>query len=240
MTTTPSIPLGLGIYTRSEASRLLGMSPGRVSRWVAGYTYWLREGRRKPDRRSRPPVIRTELPQLRSVLALSFLELMELRVVKALTDRGLSLQHVRAAAQIASVAFDTKHPFASRRVFTDGKAIFSAVDDDPTAPNVVKWRKGEIIQVVAGPIFAQFLSEIEFDSTTSLARRWWPCGRKYPVLLDPAVAFGAPVAEKTGIRTTTIARYCRHTSAGETAEAFELPKRVVEAALNFEERLAAA
>lgn len=240
MTTGHPIPFGLGIYTRSEASRLLGMSPGRVSRWVAGYTYWLREGRRRPDRRSQPPVIRTELPQLGSVLALSFLELMELRVVKALTDRGLSLQHVRSAARVASHEFNTQHPFASRRVFTDGKAIFSAVDNEPSTPNVVKWKKGEIIQVVAGPIFAQFLNEIDFDRTTSLARRWWPCGRKYPVLLDPAVAFGAPIAEKTGIRTTTLARYCRHTSPGETAEAFELPKRVVEAAFNFEERLAAA
>ncbi|HVX88993.1 MAG TPA: hypothetical protein VG940_08710 [Gemmatimonadales bacterium] len=235
-----TVPLGLGIYTRAEAARLLGMTPGRVGRWVAGYTYWLREGRQRPDRRKQPPVIRTELPQLGTVLALSFLELMELRVVKALTDKGLSLQHVRAAARIAGKEFDTRHPFASRRVFTDGTSIFSAVDDHPSAPNVVKWRKGEIVQVVAGPIFAQFLSEIEFDSATALARRWWPCGRKYPVLLDPAIAFGAPVAEKTGIRTTTIARYCRHTNASETAEAFELPKRVVEAALHFEERLAAA
>ncbi len=173
-------------------------------------------------------------------MALSFLELMELRVVKALVDRDLSLQHVRRAAQLAAKRFNTRHPFASRRVFTDGRHIFSAISDEVTAPNVVKWTPGDIDQVVAGPVFDQFLSEIEFDTSTLLAARWWPLGRQVPVVLDPALRFGAPVVAGTGVRTSTLARLARTSSVRDVAVAYEMEVAHAQAAVDFERILSAA
>lgn len=236
----PLIRPGIGIYVRADAARLLRMSPARLRRWVGGYTYWLRGATATRARRRRPPVIKTDLPVIHDTVALSFLELMELRVVKAVVDAGVSLQHVRGAAQLAADHFDTDHPFASRRVFTDGRAIFSAVSDDADAPDVVKWRAGEIEQVIAGGVFDQFLHEIEFDDATSLAERWWPMGRTVPVVLDPRVAFGAPIVAGTAVRTNVVARLAREASLDEAAVAYEIERRQAEAAVQFESRLAAA
>lgn len=236
----PLIRPGIGIYSRADAARLLRMSPARLRRWVSGYTYWLRGATTTRSRRQRPPVIKTDLPVIHDVIAISFLELMELRVVKAVVDAGVSLQHVRSAAQLAADRFGTDHPFASRRVFTDGRAIFSAVSEDADAPNVVKWRADEIDQVIAGGVFQQFLQEIEFDEVTSLAERWWPMGRTIAVVLDPRVAFGAPIVEGTAVRTSVVARLAREVSLDAAAVAYEIERRQAEAAVQFESRLAAA
>lgn len=236
----PVIRPGIGIYARADAARLLGMSAARLRRWVGGYTYWLRASTPTRARRHRPPVIRTDLPVVDDVVALSFLELMELRVVKAIVDAGVSLQHVRAAARLAADHFHTDHPFASRRVFTDGRAIFSAVSADDAAPDVVRWRADDIDQVIAGGIFEQFLHEIEFDPASCLAERWWPLGRGQPVVLDPRIAFGAPVVAGTAVRTSVVARFARHASVDEAAVAYEIERRQADAAVEFERQLAAA
>jgi uncharacterized protein (DUF433 family)/DNA-binding transcriptional MerR regulator len=236
-----TIKPGIGIYSRPEAARLLGMTPSRLRRWVSGYTYWLRYDRSDArQRRSRPPVIATDLPVIDSFIALSFLELMELRVVKALVDKGVSLQHVRAAARLASEHFRTDHPFASCRVFTDGSSIFSAMSSEEASPDVVKWQRAEIEQLVAGGIFESFLQEIQFDPETSLAYRWWPLGQSRPVVLDPRISFGAPIIDGTAVRTVTVARMAAHLSVNEAAVAYELERRQVEAAVEFEAQLAAA
>lgn len=234
------IPLGIGIYGQSEAARLLRMMPSRLRRWVNGYTYWLHTPVTGQEKRKRPPVIRTEIPVVDGVVALSFLELMELRVVKAIVDKGLSLQHVRRAARLAARRFDTRHPFASRRVFTDGRNIFSSLSHTDSAPDIVKWKAGEIDQVIAGPVFERFLEEIEFDDATSLAQRWWPLGKKIPIVLDPRVSFGAPVVERTGVRTSTLASLAEQSSVLDAAAAYQLDVKFVNAAVSFESRLRAA
>ena len=191
-------------------------------------------------RRRQLPLVYTELPSIDGNIALSFFELMELRVVKALVDHEISLQHIRGAAKIAAERFATRHPFASQRVFTDGRDIFSSVTEDVHAPNVVRWRAAEIDQVVAGPIFDQFLREIEFDSATSLALRWWPKGREVPIVLDPAISFGAPIIVGTRLRTSTVARLARVGSVRDAAIAYEIDVAQANAAVAFEQTLVAA
>ena len=96
-----SVPLGVGYYSRAEAARLLSMTPSRVRRWVSGYTYWLVRSDDDRERRAQGPVVKTDLPLVDQAMALSFVELMELRVVKAFLERGISLQRVRKAAALA-------------------------------------------------------------------------------------------------------------------------------------------
>ena len=109
-----------------------------------------------------------------------------------------------------------------------------------TAPNVVKWTRADIDQVVAGPVFDQFLSEIEFDTSTLLAARWWPLGRQVPVVLDPALRFGAPIVAGTGVRTSTLARLARTTTILDVAVAYEIQVAHAQAAVDFERMLSAA
>lgn len=232
--------LGLGIYSRGEVARLLNLSSNRVSSWIRGYRYtWGPKERRRHG--EQPSVIKTDIPIIGGSVAVSFLELVELLVVKQFRDEGIPLQTVRVAWNHAAQAFKTRHPFANRRVFTDGGHIFMALRDDDFAPDVLEVSsRRSPFQIIAGPIFRHSLDEFEFDEQTELARRWWPLGRKVPVVVDPKIAFGAPVVSGTRVPTTIIARYAETRSIKVVADAFDLPRERVEAAVKFESRLARA
>jgi uncharacterized protein (DUF433 family) len=229
--------LGVGIYSRAEVARLLRLSPSRVSSWVRGYRYaWGPKERRRHGQQ--PAVVKTDIPTIDGSLSISFLELVELFVVKQFRDKGIPLQTVRVAWNHAAQAFQTSHPFADRRVFTDGGAIFMALRDDELWPDLLEVSsRREPFQIVAGPILRQSFDEIEFDDRTELARRWWPGGRGVPVVLDPAIAFGAPVIPGTRVPTAIIARYAETRAIDVVADAFELPSDQVSAAVEFERRL---
>jgi uncharacterized protein (DUF433 family) len=234
-----TVPLGVGIYTRAEAARLIGVTQTRLRRWVGGYTYWYRH-QSVESRRRRPAVVQSKLPVLGGSVALSFVELMELRVVKALVDRGISLQHVRAAATLAARQFDTSYPFAARRVFTDGQRVFATLARDPSVAEMIELSRDAMDQIIAGRVFEPFLDDVDFDAVTTLAERWWPLGRSVPVVLDPRIAFGAPVVAGTRIRTNIVAGMASRTTPDETARVYRVSVESVQAAVRFEQQLAAA
>jgi uncharacterized protein (DUF433 family) len=239
--TPHTIPLGTGIYLRSDAARLLRVSAPRLRRWVDGYTYWYDRHGSPTTRRSRPPIVSRDLPVIDRAIALSFVELMELRVVKALVDHGMSLQAVRAVAMVAADYFQTQHPLASRRLYTDGKKAFAALHgDNRDIPDLVELSPHQVEQVIAGEVFQPFLAEVDFNPTSALAERWWPLGKDVPIVLDPAIAFGAPSVAGTAIRTSTLARMIAETDPVETAAAFQLEPAQATAAWDFEQQLHAA
>jgi uncharacterized protein (DUF433 family) len=185
--------------------------------------------------------VKRDLPVIDHAIALSFVELMELRVVKALIDHGMSLQAVRAVANVASAYFGTAHPLASKRVYTDGKKAFAALHgDERETPDLVELSLHRVQQVIAGKVFQPFLAEIDFNSSTSLAERWWPLGRDVPIVLDPHIAFGAPTVAGTGIRSSTLVRMMEEDGVEATASAFQLSGVEVQAAWDFEQYLQAA
>ncbi len=239
MLNRPVIRLGVGIYSRSDAARLLGVTPSRLRRWVSGYTYhYTYRTRRRTGQQ--PPVVSPDLPKIDDTIALSFVELMELRVVKALIERGVSLQRIRAASRLASEIFGTLHPLASKRVFTDGEKIFSSLSQDVSDPDLIELSKDKQFQVILGRVLEPFLGEIDFDHQTNLAFTWWPKGRSVPVVLNPRIAFGAPTIQGTRIRTSALVRLAGSTPIVDLAHAFHVPVPQVRAALDFERELAAA
>ena len=235
----PRVPLGVGIYSRAEAARLLRLTPQRLGRWVLGYTYWLKAG--TPRRTHKPPVVHTDLPMIDGTVALSFLELMELRVVKAFVGKGVPLQRVRVAAQRIADLFQTTHPFAHQRVYTDREQIYVALSDVGIEPDLLQVTgQHASSQLIAGGIFDRYLEETDFEETTALAGRWFPLGRQVPIVLDPHIAFGAPVIAGTGIRTDVLSLYAAGNPPPAVARAFELELPRVQAAIDFETQLARA
>jgi len=164
---------------------------------------------------------------------------MELRVVKALIDVGLSLQHVRRIARLASDLFQTPYPFASRRIFTDGHEVFASLTRDTDDPTLIEISSRHP-QLIARPIIADYITELDFDLHSSLAKRWWPLGRDVPIVLDPDVSFGAPVVAGTATRTEVLAGLVRVTGVARAAEAFFVDESAATAAMEFESQLAAA
>ncbi len=116
-------PILSAIYTIAEAARLCGLSTGRVRRWVRGYSF-----RRGEDIRSSPPVVRTPRQiSEKNTVGLDFLDLIEIRYVKAFVEAGVSWHVLRAAHGRASEMLRVDRPFATEKFFTDGQTILTQI-----------------------------------------------------------------------------------------------------------------
>ena len=226
--------LGKGLYSPAEAARLVGISSSRARRRIQGYRfeYETRAGKRRSHS---APIIHTDLPKIGELVAVSFLELIELRVVAAFLRRGVPMRKIRRAFKHASRILEVGHPFALQKFKTDGKGIFMNRDEF----HVLLELSGG--QYAFPEILNDYLDQIEFDDVTDLAKRWWPLGRNKPIVIDPAVAFGTPVISGTRIPVRTILDALK---AGETKKAvcgwYDIPSQSVTSAIAFGQQQEAA
>lgn len=58
-------------------------------------------------------------------------------------------------------------------------------------------------------------------------------------MLDPKIAFGAPIVEGTAVRTDVVAGMVKATSRESAAQVYVLSERQVDSAIEFEKALAA-
>lgn len=216
-------------YSAAEVGRMVGLHPARVRRWLRGYDY-----RYAAKIRHQRPVIRRRGP--RPGTYASFLDLIDLLFVKRFLDHGVSLQRVRRALDEASEILGTDH-FACSNFFTDGREIYLEVREAGDA--ILQLLSGG--QWVIAPLIRKLAEQIDFDSETGLARRWYPLGPGTRVVLDPCIAFGHPAL--VGRRTLTANVYdfyrAERRSLERTCEWLALEPEEVRAAVAFEERIAA-
>jgi uncharacterized protein (DUF433 family) len=89
-------------------------------------------------------------------------------------------------------------------------------------------------------VIKPFCQQLHFDSISNLASRYFPLGRKKGIVVDPHHAFGRPVIDGTNLATETIATLVRGgESLDDVAAQFRLEMPLVEAAWEYEQRLAA-
>lgn len=185
------------IYTIAEAARLCGLSRGRISRWARGYSF-----RRGEELRSSAPVVHT--PRSigeRGAVGLDFLDLVEIRYVKAFVEAGVSWHVLRAAHERAAEMLHVDHPFATKRFFTDGQTILTRVAE-PAFLDLM----GN--QLAFSRILGRYLAGTEgldFDDN-NMAHRWWPMGRKRLVVIDAERSFGQPIVSTEGVPTVVLSR----------------------------------
>ncbi len=216
--------LGAGVYSVPEASRLLGVSQQQLRRWLVG-----------SDRFER--VWSSDYDECGDFLEISFTDLMEARVVNALRSQGVSLQHIRKAREIARAQFNLEKPFSTGRFRTDGKRVFweaaqklAAVD-----PKLEDLMTG---QMIFWSVVERTFKSVDIEG--GLARRWWPQNRKRSIVLDPLRSFGQPILDKTGIPTAALKNaFDAEGEASIVARLFEVSKKEVVDAIEFEERLTA-
>jgi len=230
--------VSIGIYTPVEAARLIKLPKAKLQRWIKGYKYRLPK---LPDSfyLRKEPLVPPTLPQLEGYTALTFLDLIELLFVKAFSERGVSLQYIRRAAAESSQIFETSHPFAFKRLYTDGKYIFIDLQEEHGHGGLLELVRGG--QWVFHEIIQEYLEQIEFDTSTEIAIRWWPLGRSHPIVVDPKISFGAPIIESVGVPTAVVAEAClAEDSIDAVASWYELSVKQVKEALYFEETRMAA
>lgn len=224
-----AIGIGTGIYTPLEASRLTGLSVRRVKGWISGY-----RPANDTGHAPRPLVIRDPADGQ----TLSFLDLIEILFVNQFLTSGVKMSHIREASKKAMELFGRDHPFAVRRFETDGKAIFGILGDRGS-------RKKRVLGLVDGQvsfekIVAPFFKHIDFRDSGD-ATRWWPMGRRVPVLLDPEISFGAPVTKTAHVPVFAInAALGAGESPARVAKWYDIPLRDVKAAEAFERHTTAA
>lgn len=224
--------VGVGLYTFPEASKLANIPARDLRRWLDGYSY---KDRNSKERIESLPLWDTELVD-DEIEGISFHDLLEVRFVNAFRTHGVSLRTIRSASLHARQLFNHPYPFTCKRFRTDGRTIFAeALEENGETQFLDLVRKQYAFAQV---IQASLYRGIEFGEN-DLALRWFPMGGK-SVVLDPQIAFGKPIVTNVGIRTSTLydalkAEGDKHT----VARLYEIPVSAVEAAMSFEERLAA-
>ena len=219
----------IAMYPAVEAARLVGLRTVRVRRWLKGYEYWY-----ESQIRHQRPVVRRR--STAGTTYASFLDLIDLLFIKNFLDYGISLQKIRKALDEAAQILNTDH-FARQIFFADGRNIYLQVKEEGDA--ILQLLSGG--QWVIAPIIQQLADQIEFDAPTGIARRWYPMGPNGLIVLDPLVSFGRPTIVKRGIATANVYDLFMAEShkADHVSSWLNLTPKEVDAAIEFEERLAA-
>ena len=220
----------IGLYSVPEASALTGQNAPSIHRWLKGY-------RRKEGNTSRQvrSVLNAELGEVDGKTALTFLDLMEIRMIAAFRQHGVSWQAIRAASALACDMFGDSHPFSMQRFKTDGKTIFAELFNDGTLETLDLNKKNFVFSEVVEP---SLFASLEFED--GQAARWFPKNLQKKVVLDPKRSFGHPVLSQEGIPTAILANAALvEGSVKSVASWYEIPVGSVKAAVEFEQRLAA-
>ena len=213
--------LYLPAYRFSEAAGLTGTTAQTITRWYRGYE--------SPGHRMKPV-----LPSEGSPL-LSYLQLIEVAFVADFRRLGIKLDRLRAAHEYCRKTFNSEYPFARYQFKTDGVHVLAEFAEHmggfPRTTQLIITDAGG--QVVWGQAIKERLEQ--FDYEEGLAFRWHPRGRSSVILVDPRIAFGAPMIGETGVPTAVVKeRYDAGEKLDEIADDFDLPHSQVVEALEFE------
>ncbi len=224
--------IGVGIYSVSEAAALTGVATRTIRRWSTGYRRSEGDGAHE-----RPPVWRRDIPDIDGHTALSFLDMMEVRFIRAFRDHDVTWPAIRAAARIACEMFqESHHPFTRGRFRTDGNRIFRKIEDAGEIRlfdlNRESWVFAEIVE-------PSLYRGVEFEADQ--VAKWFPLFPNRAIVVDPAVAFGRPVTAKEGVPTDVLAASLEANggSVDHVAKWYDVSAATVRAAARLEAQLLA-
>jgi uncharacterized protein (DUF433 family) len=213
-------------YSLAEAAHHLRLASGTLRSWVVGRPYQTSGGPR-----TFAPLLK---PARKNPTTLSFWNLVEAHVLRALrTDHGVSVEAVRKALRYAEMELGIENLLLRRDLMTDAGRIF--LD-----------RYGKLIdlsnsgQLAMRKVLEAHLRRVEWDPG-KLPVRLYPflspdsASESRLIAIDPQVAFGRPVLQRTGISTQAIAaRLDAGETVGDIASDYELTEAEVEQAVLYE------
>jgi len=211
---------GLGIYTPREAARLVGGTAQEVLRWTRG------SGPSKP-------LWTAYYQYMEDTTELSFVDLIEVRVVKALRRAGVSTQSIRFAIGLAETRFGVERPLATQNFRVSGRQILmDALENDGELVSLSKANPG---QKVFTEIVKQSLSDLEYED--DFVARWRPSVANF-VVIDPKRSFGEPILDEFGISTRTLYKeFVDGYDARHLSKIYEIPMKYVNDAVRYEKGL---
>jgi hypothetical protein len=178
------------------------------------------------------PIVQSTLGRFTGSLALSFADLIEVRVLDAFLQVGCTWFEIRSSVEQARRMLNTTHPFSTKQFMTDGRRILAAVGGE----EMLRVATGQL--EVAG-LVRHALKGVEY--TDGRPGEWWPMTKRKLVLLDPKRAFGAPIVSTGAVPTRVLAASAKaEGSQTIAARLFEVPLRAVRDAVEFETKFLAA
>lgn len=223
-------------YCTADTARLVGLSPGQVRRYLRGYTYKNKATNGTAQMRQRAAVTRHSRRDSGETYA-SFLDLVDLLVVRRFLERRFSLQQIRRFIEDVWSWSDSTH-IANERFFTLDKSAFVGLIS----------ASGTCLQELGKGGQTSLLKEIhvdgmkiEFETRSGLALRWFPTGKSGLVMVDPRVSFGRPVLKTLHIPTSAIYDLFigENKDAAAVGRWYRIDQSDVEAAVDYEHRLVA-
>ena len=212
--------LSLPAYRYAEAARLAQTTPQTISRWLRGAA--------TPGRRMRP-VLPARAPGL-----LSYLQLIEVAFVADFRRLGVPLDNLRRAHAYLRKAFAVEFPFAQLEVKTDGASVLVEYIEHEGGQALRRLVAADRGGQLAWPELIQARFE-QLDYEGHRAVRWYPRGRSVPIVVDPRIAFGAPLVERAGVATWVLReRYEAGESLSDLEAEFGVTREQLAAALAFE------
>jgi uncharacterized protein (DUF433 family)/DNA-binding transcriptional MerR regulator len=213
---TATIPvdldLGTGVYSITDAARIVGRSVGHASE--RQIRHWISEGF-------------SGSVDVGGKRILSFPDLVSLEMVSRFRGHGISLQAVRVAdRKLRQRHPDLRRPFAELVFYTDGHNLWTLVgdDSDPGLLEIV----GSTDQFAWTDAVQTFAKEIRFShgQLTSWRPSKW-------VEINPRVQFGEPVVAGTRVPVRTILANLEAGSPKEVAQWYGLTVDQVKGARKY-------
>jgi uncharacterized protein (DUF433 family) len=205
------------MYSFHEAAYLAGVSATTVRNWIVGYTV---------DERQVPPLL---TPLKEQGAACSFLQLIEIVVAARFRKtEGVSFHIVKKAYDNAQKEFGLQFPFAHMKLKTIGGHIVHIIKDESSHQAIDK-----LEQWTLPGLILETIEQLEYEY--ELAARWYPVGKKIPIVVDPRVSAGLPVVEGRGVTIQTIRKrfYDARQSIPFIAKDFDLNDTVVEEIVRY-------
>ena len=215
------------MYSFSEAARLAEVSVSTVKNWLFGYTD---KGREVPP-----------LMPSRNAAMVSFLQMIEIMVAGRFRKstpgrRPVPFKVVRDAYSNAQQLFGIEYPFAHMRLASISGHIVNFLQSDDPASSFQVMDLPE--QWTLPGLLEDTIDQIEYDH--DLASRWYPIGKRVPIVVDPRVSTGLPVIDGRGVTVQAIRnRFKAGLRIDFIAKDFALDRDLVETALQYCERVAA-
>jgi len=222
--------IGLGLYTIAEAHQLTRVPAATIRRWIKGYRY-----RRADGFAEAPSVWQADLLFDSQRPALTFLDLLDVRIVDSFRKYGVRWTIIREAARIACDTFGSKHPFSKRRFRTDGRRIFADLEQGGRRRLLdVSERQFVFEEAISRTLY----EGVEFENDE--AQRWYPLWPSKAIVLDPRLAFGRPITSRSGVPADIlVAAVNAEKSEAAAAHTYRVALSEVRAAIEWHSRLAA-
>ncbi len=217
--------IGRGIYTVPDTRRFTQISTRCIKYWIQGSPQEISQ------RQAAPNLLEAEFGMVDGILYLSFLDLIEVLVVGKLRKEKVSLQTIRKAHRAMQRAFDASHPFATHRILTDGKTIFTDIAKQEGDKKLLHIMKD---QYELRDITLSFLKSVDFDEN-GYTQKWWPLNKDEHIVIDPKLSFGQPIVKEECVPTLTIAKSIKaENSISKVARWYDLSIEAAKSAFKYE------